>query len=695
MVMACTRIVPVALAAALLCAMHADATAQDARTREILDTQREGLEAGNRKAQQGVQRVEGAEGRGLAGVEDMLQGAGDVAEGFCTMVTANADAFAELGVDFSGLVGRAGGKDNADRYTRAEEACGQVQAAVEAFALAGCTDIVVSQRSTLTASTTGGSYRFTASKPGVLDITTRGNSAALAAIAPGIVTVKAERTDRGGATSSEVVYSLQVRSINQGQPVQVGMYDARGRRIVRAEVPVDVQPAGAARRVVYSSDAGVLTAVGDAGTALTLRPHAPGTTRVQAMSACGEPTGAPLMVQVVPCTTEVLAELRVEERKLLQRRDNILAAIAAVLNDPEFERALRDFEGNATDLAYKLAELAIALAAPGEQFKAAHKMLSNTADVRSLRAYVTTILAAGGDPDGQRKMAEVALGGSMDAAAKLAGAKAAARGATSRAGPLNALLQLAYATMKSAQDVGTSVGAAERLKELGIQLDGVVLELEDVWRRMELCKDRRAAQGQHPQPGHPPAEARSAPAAQSGPRPAPLPQGAPPKQAKVVEVADNDAPRDADSDVEPEPPVAPPRSPAGAAAMAALMFEKQCPGWEPVADRQTDVFTTLASNMMVLGEAYGDPQARDLAPLIERLEGVVQALDLVTDADAQGGEAGAAGRRQAGELLTRHDPGHLPEHAPALHVRSTQAQACAGLLRNSFEVKIEELRTRY
>ncbi|KAF1687548.1 hypothetical protein B1992_02465 [Pseudoxanthomonas broegbernensis] len=686
-----SRAVPAAFAAALLFALHADAIAQDARAREILEEHREGLETGAAKIEQGARRAERAAQH--ADVEGMLLGTGEVAEGFCTMVATNADAFAELGLDFSGLVGRAGGEENADRYSRAEDACGQARAPVEDFALSGCTDIVVGHRTTLTA-TAGGTYRFTASRPGVLDVATRGNSATLTAIAPGIATVKAERTDKGRATSSEVVYSLQVKSINDGQPVQVGLYDARGRRIVRAEVPVDVRPGGAARRVVYRSDAGVLTAVGDAGGALTLRPHAPGATQVQAMSACGAPTGAPLQVEVVPCTAGVLADLRTEERRLLQRRDNVLAAIAEVLNDPEFERALRDFEGNATELAFKLAELAIALAAPGERFKEAHTLLEYTADVRNLRAYVSAVLGAGGDAAGQQKVAEVAVGASMDAAAKVAGARAKARGKSSWAGPLNTLLQLAYATMKSARDVGTSVGAAERLKELGIQLDGVVRELEGVWRRMELCKDRRDPQDRRPGPEHPPAAPPSSWSSQPGPRPVP-PPGAPPKQAKVVEVADNDAPAGADTDAGPESPVGPPGSPASAAAMASLMFEKQCPGWVPVAQKQAGVFATLAGNMVALGGAYGEPQAQALAPVIERMEGVVQALALFAEANAQTGDAREAGLRQAGELLARHDPDQLAAHAPALYARSVQTQACAGLLRDSFEVKIEELRTRY
>lgn len=684
-----TRTVPAVLAVALLLAFHADAIAQDARTREILEEHRDGLEAGNRKALEGARRVEQA--AQTADVEGLLRGTGEVAEGFCTMVTTNADTFAELGVDFSGLFRRANGDDAADRYDQAEDICGQVQAPVEDFALTGCTDIVVGQRGTLTA-TTGGTYRFTANKSGVLDIATRGNSATLTAIAPGIVTVKAERTDRGRATSSEVVYSLRVKSINNGQPVQVGLYDEKGRRIVRAEVPVDVQPAGAARRVVYKSDTGVLTAVGDAGNALTLRPHALGTTQVQAMTACGEPTGAPLQVEVVPCTEDVLTKLRAEERRLLQRRDNILAAIAEVLNDPEFERALRDFKDNATDLAYKLAELALALAgAPADGvFKS---MADRALDLRTLEQYVDDLLEAGGDADGQRQLAEVVIWASMDAGAKTLNAATKTRWA----GAFNALFQLGYITMNTAQNVGASVGAAQRLEELGAQLDGVIRELEDVWRRRELCKDRRAPPDGGSGPGDPPSPPQSS---QPGSRPAP-PQGAPPKQAKVIEVEDNDAPTDGDTDVDAdpesptEPPIRPPGSPASAAAMAGLMSEKQCPGWEPVAQKQIGVFATLAGNMVSLGGAYGEPQAQALAPVIEHVNGMVQALELYVEADAQTGDEREAGLKQANELIRRHDPNQLAEHAPGLYTQAIQTEACAEVLRNSFEVKIEELRMRY
>jgi len=51
--------------------------------------------------------------------------------------------------------------------------------------------------------------------------------------------------------------------------------------------------------------------------------------------------------------------------------------------------------------------------------------------------------------------------------------------------------------------------------------------------------------------------------------------------------------------------------------------------------------------------------------------------------------------RRAGALLDEYPAAALLDYEKQLHALAVQAQACSGLLRNSFEVKIEELRTRY
>jgi hypothetical protein len=322
-----TRAVSTALVTAIaLACSTATLAQQDPKVREVLEAQRRGLEEGGDKMRDGVRKLENP---GSQGMEGLAEGMADVAEGFCTAVNANADAFAELGIDFSDMVASAAGGENAAKYSQAKDVCGQMQAEAESFALTGCTDIVVGSRTTLTvtAARGGGSYRFSDNKPGVLSIATHGASATLTATAPGIVTVKAERTDKARSPSaSEVVYSLEVKSINRDNPVQMGLYDAKGRPISHHDVPVEVVPRGAARRVIYRPASNLLTAVGDADSTLTLRASAPGRTTVQAMTTCGQATGPTLEVEVVPCTDEVRAELRAERDRLHKRRDRILAA---------------------------------------------------------------------------------------------------------------------------------------------------------------------------------------------------------------------------------------------------------------------------------------------------------------------------------------------------------------------------------
>lgn len=593
----------------------------------------------------------------------IAEGAAGMAEGFCQMVTANAGAFEALGVDFSGLVRRGNSADEAARYEQAEELCAEVQPRAQAFALQGCTDVVVGGSTTLMASVPSGSYRFTANKGGILDIVTSGNRATLAGIAPGIVTVKAERNPgSGSSTASEVVHSLEVASINNGNPAIIGIYDAKGRRI-DTRVPVDVRPREPARRVGYRPVDPLLIASGD-GSEVVLRPFAVGTTFLQATTACGDTTGAPLEVEIRPCTDEVRDGLRQEQARLLERRDNVLAAVADVLNDPEFERALREFEGHAKDLATKTAELVISAAAPGmaragkatknipttaEHAKQAQATLSDIAEYSNWAGHAVSIETAGTDAAGQRQRAETTV--------KMIGDLATTMLDNPVVGALKTAIEAGLLAQDVGQDIGSTLGAVERLKELDEQLDTIIRELEDVWRRMELCKDRR-----------------------------------PPKEAPEPDAPRADEPSYAAA---PLPTPEPPGSPAAAAALAALAQEKQCPGWEPVATRQSGILSAIGDNMVSLHAQFDSRNAELFEPLARHLEKTDEAIGLVLGAESLPEAEQDDALRHAGALLEEYPAANLLDYEKQLQALAVQAQACPGLLRKSFEVKIEELRTRY
>src|SRR5690606_956634 len=405
-------------------------------------------------------------------------------------------------------------------------------------------DVVVGGRTMLTASLPSGSYRFTANKGGILDIVTSGNRATLAGIAPGIVTVKAERNPgSGSSTASEVVHSLEVASINDGNPAIIGIYDAKGRRI-DTRVPVEVRPRSAARRVGYRPADPLLIASGD-GSEVMLRPFAVGTTLLQATTACGDTTGAPLEVEIRPCTDEVRDQLRQEQARLLKRRDNVLAAVADVLNDPEFERALREFEGHAKDLATKTAELVISAAAPGmaragkatknipttaEHARQAQATLSDIAEYSNWAGPAVSIETAGADAAGQRQRAETTV--------KMIGDLATTMLDNPIVGALKTAVEAGLLAQDVGQDIGSTLGAVERLKELDEQLDAIIRELEDVWRRMELCKDRRPKDAPEPDAPSPGAERAGKSPTKSR---SSAPEGAPPEELEIVDV-DGDAP---------------------------------------------------------------------------------------------------------------------------------------------------------
>lgn len=688
-----------ALACLLSCACAAHA--QDADTRKVLQEHRDGLQSGADRVLEGSRRIEQADALDVAAI---AEGAAGVAEGFCQMVTSNAGAFEALGVDFSGLVRRGNSAEDAARYEQAEALCAEVQPKAQTFALQGCTDVVVGGRTTLAASLSTGTYRFTANKGGIVDIVTNGNRATLDGIAPGIVTVKAERNPgNGSSTASEVVHSLEVASINDGNPAIIGIYDAKGRRI-DTRVPVDVRPREAARRVGYRPADPLLIASGD-GSEVMLRPFATGTTLLQATTACGDTTGAPLEVEIRPCTDEVRDQLRQEQARLLKRRDNVLAAVADVLNDPEFERALREFEGHAKDLATKTAELVISAAAPGmaragkatknlpttaEHAKRAQGTLEEIAEYANWAGHAVSIKTAGDDAAGRLQRAETTL--------KMMGDLATAMLDNPVVGAFKTALEAGLLAEDVGQDIGSTLGAVERLKELDEQLDAIIRELEDVWRRMELCKDRRPKDA--PSPGAEPA-GKSPTKSRS-----PAPEGAPPEEVEFIDVdIDGDAPdkgeepaveQPVDSDESSDEPSAdPPGSPAAAAALAALAQEKQCPGWEPVATRQSGILSAIGDNMVSLHGRFGNRNVELFEPLARHLEKTDEAIGLVLAAEGLREAEQDDALRRAGALLDEYPAAALLDYEKQLRALAVQAEACSGLLRNSFEVKIEELRTRY
>ena len=652
-----------ALACLLSCACAAHA--QDADTRKVLQEHRDGLQSGADQVLEGSRRIEQADALDVAAI---AEGAAGVAEGFCQMVTSNAGAFEALGVDFSGLVRRGNSAEDAARYEQAEALCAEVQPKAQTFALQGCTDVVVGGRTTLAASLSTGTYRFTANKGGIVDIVTNGNRATLDGIAPGIVTVKAERNPgNGSSTASEVVHSLEVASINDGNPAIIGIYDAKGRRI-DTRVPVDVRPREAARRVGYRPADPLLIASGD-GSEVMLRPFAVGTTLLQGTTACGDTTGAPLEVEIRPCTDEVRDQLRQEQARLLKRRDNVLAAVADVLNDPEFERALREFEGHAKDLATKTAELVVSAAAPGmaragkatknipttaEHAKRAQGTLEEIAEYANWAGHAVSIKTAGDDAAGRLQRAETTL--------KMMGDLATAMLDNPVVGAFKTALEAGLLAEDVGQDIGSTLGAVERLKELDEQLDAIIRELEDVWRRMELCKDRR-----------------------------------PPKETSEPDVPQADAPQaDAPLHATASSPLPePPGSPAAAAALAALAHERQCPGWEPVATRQSGILSAIGDNMVSLHGRFGNRSVELFEPLARHLEKTDEAIGLVLAAEGLREAEQDDALRRAGALLDEYPAAALLDYEKQLRALAVQAEACSGLLRNSFEVKIEELRTRY
>lgn len=512
-------------------------------------------------------------------------------------------------------------------------------------ALKGCSDIVVGGSTNFTAvgSPAGGKYKFNVNKPDVVQSLQLGAATTLTATAPGSATleVEYESPEGGKARNSEVINCMQVKDINHGAPVKMGLYDAKGRKTnAKVDVPIEVLPKENARRVIFRPSNGMaLTASAATADVLTLTATAVGNVTVQGMTSCNVKTGPALSVEIVPCDDNVIAELKAKEKELRNRIDAAVREMTTITGDDEFERAAKEGPEHIKELAQKTIELIGKLAAKGAEEASQAAQFAKGIDKISDAMTIA-------------EMADAELNGNMSAttqkALEMAADKITDMATDDWWGAIKAAKEAAQASAKLGQDLGTMKGAADRLAELEEVIHKVGKELEEVWRVQRLCKL--------------PTPTPSAPSKQAAKSPPPTPKGSAPKQLDVKEV-----PNEPSKTTGPTKPTE--TKPTESNSFALLAGEiNQCKALSvgtplDAFAKQTEVTKDVVVKMFA---------ARKL-PEAER-----KARYAVLRA-----------------VMKDNPPARFAVFAKQVEAMNKTADKCGTVLQNSFEVKIEEIKTRY
>ncbi len=100
----------------------------------------------------------------------------------------------------------------------------------------------------------GGKIKYWAEDKGI-SVSDNGGGAKVTGTTPGEGPVWAEYTTNDGekVKKSKVMTSLKLNSINQGDPLKIGLYDAKGRRLkTMRTVPVSMEPADKSYELLYN-----------------------------------------------------------------------------------------------------------------------------------------------------------------------------------------------------------------------------------------------------------------------------------------------------------------------------------------------------------------------------------------------------------------------------------------------------------
>lgn len=339
----------------------------------------------------------------------------------------------------------------------------------------GCESVVVGETRLLpvTLHPKGGKVKYWAEGKGI-SISDGGNGVKVTGTEPGEGTVWIEYTTADGQKmkKSKSMTSLRLNSINQGEPIKIGLYDAKGRRLKALKtVPVKVEPEGKSDQLNYSTNEAIVDVVPTGNSQLNVHGLSKGKTTIQAVSNCGANTGPPLNVEILNCDDEVIKELKRQASQLQSRLKSNLSQQNELLSNDDFIQADKNSAKAIDDVAQGLQSVAIMMATPKAGGETTfYKGLEFLSSARSMYGHVVT------DQN-------TALAG-WETANMIAGDNMAQKVSSA----LKTVTELGKAAVDLGGYLGTTFGVASRLAELTEQHDKTQKELEEVKRIMcEVC----------------------------------------------------------------------------------------------------------------------------------------------------------------------------------------------------------------
>lgn len=336
---------------------------------------------------------------------------------------------------------------------------------------------------------TPGNYRFSADGGGVM-VSQQGSSATYTSMAPGEAKLRVDYSAGSGTASDEMTGMFILVQPTAGGSNQVGLYDAKGKRITIPQlVPLHVVPESGAAFVKATPANGAIASVGMRSDGLAVTAQAEGSTSVRFDAQCG-PLDTTIDIEVVPCTEDVQAELKREKEQLIRREKTLVERATQLLGDDEFIRADNEGVADIIEMATKLGETIVGALSMGEsgaakQALAAKQTLNNAKNLGVVGTAWDTYNNVKDFAEGNHGKA------AFGATVQLAGAALD----NDKIGFAKTLWEAAQAAEKMGQDLGTILSVASELEALAEQQDGVRKQLDDTFARLKLCKRNDAGTG--------------------------------------------------------------------------------------------------------------------------------------------------------------------------------------------------------
>jgi hypothetical protein len=418
------------------------------------------------------------------------------------------------------------------------------------LAVEGCMDLKLGSFGDLTAKgePAGGTYEWTAEPSSTFGIDAGDAQAIVTGKTPGRGRVSVRYQTQEGQTATQSVEGsvVDLRSVNGGAPLEVGVYDFDGKAggAPARAFPTLQEPPDPGLLRFELDDPALVTIVNEGDGVMVQGQGRVGTTTAQAQTQCGESTGPLFTINVVPCDEETQARVDYYNHQLVKSEKEIADGMRqavdrskALRNDPEYKNALDSIKGNAINTATSIAEaLMLGESYGGSISHVGHKL------EKALTAYNVGRSAIKGAAFNDPVQEVLALMGVLPFVNLTA-----------------ALTEIGIYGGRFADNASRIADTEDQLAELVKQTDFDAKRLYDLYQKHKRFCAGDAA-GSKPAPSQPPAQRRAGSQSPSTPGPGPGPSGggAEPGSPGAGTGGDQGEPGET---ISPPPPVTPPKPP--------------------------------------------------------------------------------------------------------------------------------------